>query len=135
MMAPVLLTLLALTIAGMPIAQWLDRRASGALLLGESMLVGLAAATAALGVESLLHVRWSIVLTALIVLTASVAAFVAVRRRHLPHVVDDDVAPSRVAVLLDLFTASVVGGYVIFATLASAVRAACLAAAWKNGWR
>lgn len=116
-MWPLLLTLLGVTVAGLPMAQWLDRRARGVLLVGEAMLVGLAAATAALGVESLLHIRWSLGLTALLVLVLSATAFVAVRRRN--PIVEETIEGSRVAILLDSGTAMFVAGYIIFATLAS----------------
>src|SRR4051795_13137269 len=72
-MTAVLLTILAMTVAGLPLTIAIDRTARGPLLLGLSFLYGNAAAMFSLMLLSVLHIPWTAVSATVTLLLWSVA--------------------------------------------------------------
>jgi hypothetical protein len=115
-MAAILITILALLVAGLPIALAVDRRARGALLIGVAFLYGSGLVFVALLALSILHIKWTLISATVAGLLGCLVAWWAARRRSAQH---SALSTHHVSLhWLDLVTLLTLIGYTVFATLA-----------------
>jgi hypothetical protein len=116
-MTATLVAILTLAVLGIPIALTVDRRARGPLLVGAAFLYGSGTMSLELLALSVVHVRWtllSVAIPSLVIFCA--AAFFARPRAG----AEGDRTVNTKPHLLDLFTVFTIGGYALYAHLATA---------------
>ncbi len=114
-MTAALVATLSMTVLGLPVALALDRRARGPLLLGAAFLYGSGVVFAVLLGLSILHIRWTIVIVAIVNLAVCVAAAVLARRpARETRAATRQLKPH----WLDLATLLTMTGFAFYATIA-----------------
>jgi hypothetical protein len=123
---PELTVLLLAVVAGMALAWQLDRRATGSLLAGEAILLGIAAMAGVLFLLALVRVPWSRVAFVSGVVVVIAAGWFGVARsfgrevsaRWAPRPALRHRKIVTLAAALNAFTIALVAGYAVFATVA-----------------
>lgn len=117
-MTAVLLTILTMTVVGLPLTIAIDRSARGPLLLGLSFLYGSAAAMFALMLLSVVGIPWSALTATSGLILFGVAGWLVARSKGRGATELAAAPPLAKLHILDLVTAVLLASYVFFVTIA-----------------